>query len=192
MNREEILRTFRDPPVLQTKRLVLRRMLKSDYKDMYAYACQPQVTRYLLWDPHDSEAFTYKYLQFVQSRYRSGEFYDWAVVCREDNKMIGTCGFTRLNSEHNSAEIGYVLNPDYWGMGLAAEAASAILRFGFVDLRLYRIEAKYMLGNERSRRVMEKIGMTYEGTLRHSMHVRGEYVSVGICSILRGEYFRES
>jgi len=191
MNREEILRTFRDPPVLQTKRLVLRRMLKSDYKDMYEYACQPQVTRYLLWDPHDSEAYTYKYLQYIQSRYRSGEFYDWAIVCRENNKMIGTCGFTRFISEHNGAEIGYVVSPAYWGMGLAPEAASAILRFGFTELRLNRIEAKFMVGNERSRRVMEKIGMTYEGTLRQSMHVRGDYVSVGICSILRSEYFRE-
>lgn len=195
MNRENIQRIFRDPPVMQTKRLTLRRMLKSDYRDMYEYASQPIVTRYLLWDIHDSEAYTYKYLQYIQSRYRLGEFYDWAVVLRDPEggrgKMIGTCGFTRFHHEHNGAEIGYVLNPAYWGMGLAPEAVSAVMRFGFTELRLHRIEARYMLGNNASRRVMEKVGMTFEGVARESMFVKGVFVSVGTCSILRSEYFRE-
>ena len=166
MNREELQRTFRDPPQLQTRRLLLRKMLKTDYRDMYEYASQERVTQYLLWRPHDSEAYTYKYLQYIQSRYRAGDFYDWAIVVRGQNKMIGTCGFTSFNTEANSAEVGYVLNPAYWGFGLAPEAVAAVLRFGFVDLRLNRIEARYMEGNSRSRRVMEKVGMRYEGTNR--------------------------
>ena len=191
MNREELQRTFRDPPQLQTRRLLLRKMLKTDYRDMYEYASQERVTQYLLWRPHDSEAYTYKYLQYIQSRYRAGDFYDWAIVVRGQNKMIGTCGFTSFNTEANSAEVGYVLNPAYWGFGLAPEAVSAVLRFGFVDLRLNRIEARYMEGNNRSRRVMEKVGMRYEGTNRESMHVKGQYVSIGVCAILRSEYFHE-
>ncbi len=191
MNREELQRTFRDPPQLQTRRLLLRKMLKTDYRDMYEYASQERVTQYLLWRPHDSEAYTYKYLQYIQSRYRAGDFYDWAIVVRGQNKMIGTCGFTSFNTEANSAEVGYVLNPAYWGFGLAPEAVSAVLRFGFVDLRLNRIEARYMEGNSRSRRVMEKVGMRYEGTNRESMHVKGQYVSIGVCAILRSEYFHE-
>lgn len=192
MNRDDIQRIFRDPPVMQTKRLTLRRMLKSDYKDMYEYASQPIVTRYLLWDEHDSEAYTYKYLQYIQSRYRLGEFYDWAVVARDPEggrgKMIGTCGFTRFHGEHNAAEIGYVLNPAWWGMGIAPEAVTAVLRFGFTELRLHRIEARYMAGNSASRRVMEKVGMTYEGMARESMFVKGEFVSIGTCAILRDEW----
>lgn len=192
MNREELQRTFRDPPQLQTRRLLLRKMLKTDYRDMYEYASQERVTQYLLWRPHDSEAYTYKYLQYIQSRYRAGDFYDWAIVVSSQNKMVGTCGFTEFNTEANSAEIGYVLNPAYWGYGLAPEAVAAVLRFGFVDLRLNRIEARYMEGNIRSRRVMEKVGMRYEGTNRESMHVKGHYVSIGVCSILRSEYFQET
>ncbi|MBQ3178700.1 MAG: GNAT family N-acetyltransferase, partial [Clostridia bacterium] len=86
-------------------------------------------------------------------------------------------------------EIGYVLNPSYWGMGIAPEAVSAVLRFGFTELHLHRIEARYMTGNTASRRVMEKVGMTYEGTARESMFVKGDFVSVGTCAILRSEYF---
>ena len=82
------------------------------------------------------------------------------------------------------------LNPNYWGYGLAPEAVRAVLRFGFLQLRLNRIEARYMEGNTRSRRVMEKVGMQFEGIQRESMHVRDQYVSVGTCAILYRE-FRE-
>ena len=189
MTREEISRIFRNPPIIDTPRLYLRKMNKTDSADMYEYSCREDVTRYLLWSPHPSEAYTAKYLSYLQSRYRAGDFYDWAVVVRDTDKMIGTCGFTRLNIDSNSAEIGYVLNPEYWGYGFAPEAVRAVMRFGFNELRLNRIEAKYMVGNERSVRVMEKVGMTREGINREAIHVKGRYVSVGVCSILRSEYY---
>ena len=189
MTREEISRIFRNPPIIDTRRLYLRKMNKGDSADMYEYSCREDVTRYLLWSPHPSESYTYKYLTYLQSRYRAGDFYDWAVVLRDTHKMIGTCGFTKLNIESNSAEVGYVLNPEYWGYGFAPEAVSAVMKFGFNELRLHRIEARYMVGNERSVRVMEKVGMTREGISRESLHVKGRYVSVGVCSILRSEYY---
>lgn len=188
MNREQIVRIFRDPPVLETGRLCLRKMLKRDSTDMYEYACREEVTRYLLWDVHPNEAYTHRYLSYLQSRYRAGDFYDWAVVTRDQNKMIGTCGFTRLNVESNSAEVGYVLNPDYWGIGIAPEAVRAVMDFGFRVLGIHRMEARYMVDNVRSRRVMEKLGMQFEGIQRDAIHVKGQYVSVGVCAILRGEY----
>jgi len=188
MDREEITRIFRDPPVLETSRLTLRRMLKRDSLDMFEYACSPDVTEYLLWEPHRNETYTYKYLSYLQSRYRAGDFYDWAVVWRNTDKMIGTCGFTRFHWEHNAAEIGYVLNPGFWGYGIAPEAVRAVLRFGFINLGLHRIEARYMAGNIRSRRVMEKVGMQYEGIARDSMYVKGKYVTIGTCAILKPDY----
>ena len=190
MNHEELTRIFRDPPVIDTPRLTLRRMLKRDSADMYEYASDPEVSAYLLWQPHESEAFTRRYLSYLQSRYRAGDFHDWAVVLRDEDKMIGTCGFTSFRLDSNSVEIGYVLNRRYWGQGIAPEAVRAILRFGFIELRLHRIEAHYMEGNDRSRRVMEKVGMTYEGAFRESLFVKGRYITVGVCSILYEEYRR--
>ncbi len=188
MNQNEISQIFRDPPVLETSRLYLRKMTKKDSADMYEYSKLEEVTRYLLWDPHESETYTYKYLSYLQSRYRSGDFYDWAVVWKQNNKMIGTCGFTSFHLESNSAEVGYVLNPDYWGCGIAPEAVNAVLEFGFINLNLHRIEARYMVDNTRSRSVMEKVGMTYEGVKREALHVKGKYVSVGVCAILQQEF----
>ena len=189
MTREEVARIFRDPPIIETERLCLRKLLKSDAEDMYEYSAMREVTKYLLWEPHLSETYTRKYLSYLQGRYRAGEFYDWAVVWKRTNKMIGTCGFTRFNFESNSAEVGYVLNPSFWGYGIAPEAVLAVMRFGFVNLGLHRIEARYMVGNDRSRRVMEKLGMKFEGVARDSMHVKGRFVSVGTCAILCDEFY---
>ena len=131
-----------------------------------------------------------KFLAYVLPRYKSGDYYDWALVERATGKMIGTCGFTSFNLAANSAEVGYVLNRARWGEELAPEALRAVLRFGFGYLGLHRIEAHYIVGNEKSLRVMEKVGMKFEGILRDFMFVKGGYVSVGFAAILSEEFGR--
>jgi ribosomal-protein-alanine N-acetyltransferase len=105
--------------------------------------------------------------------------------------MIGTCGFTSLSLENQCGEIGFVLNSKYWGMGIAKEAANLVIKYGFEVLELNRIEARYMSENTQSRRVMEKCGMSYEGTYRSSLFVKGKYRDVGICAILKDEFFKK-
>ena len=192
MTKDTVIRYFRDPPGIVTQRLVLRRMKKTDYHDMFAYAKDPAVTEHLTWEPHPDANYTLRYLAYIIPKYRSGEFHDWAVIWKETKTMIGTCGFTSFNYSHNSGEIGYVLNRDYWGYGIAAEAVRAVLRVGFMDLNLHRMEAKYMIGNDRSRRVMEKCGMTFEGFRREAMYIKGKYTTIGVCSILYDDYIRQS
>lgn len=190
MNKDTILHYFRNLPELTTPRLLLRKMKKTDYHDMFEYASIPEVTRYLTWEPHPDIHYTLRYLSYISSRYKAGEFYDWAVICKANQKMIGTCGFTTFHTAHNSAEVGYVLHPDYWGQGIAAEALREVLRFGFLELNLHRIEARFMEPNIRSRRVMEKVGMQFEGFQRDAMLVRETYVTVGTCAVLSTEFIR--
>ena len=188
MKKEKIYRVFSHLPELKTSRLTLRKMLVADTADMYDYACRQDVTKYLTWNPHPDRAYTKEYLQYLGSRYAVGMFYDWAVIYEPDHKMVGTCGFTSFNCSSDSAEVGYVINPDYWGKGIASEALLRVLQFGFEELKLHRIEAKFIEENNRSRRVMEKVGMTFEGVCREGMLIKGKYVNVGICSILRSEW----
>ncbi|MBE6553719.1 MAG: GNAT family N-acetyltransferase [Ruminococcaceae bacterium] len=188
MKKEKIYRVFSHLPELTTPRLTLRRMMVADTEDMYEYASRPDVTKYLTWYPHPDRHYTREYLQYLGNRYAAGMFYDWAVIYEPDCKMVGTCGFTAFNCAADSAEVGYVLNPSYWGKGIATEALTRVLYYAFHDLKLHRVEAKYIEGNERSRRVMEKVGMTFEGIMREGMLIKGSYVNVGICSILRSEW----
>jgi len=188
MRKNDIQKIFSKIPELESERLVLRRMQKSDAPDMFEYACLPTVTEYLLWYPHPDLDHTKRYLSMIDKDYRIGVFYDWAVVLKENGKMIGTCGFTDIDTQNFCAEVGYVLNPKYWGEGIAPEAVSTVMRFGFDVLKMHRIEAKYIIGNDRSRRVMEKTGMTFEGIRRSSMLIKGQYRDIGICSIISSEY----
>ena len=187
MRCEAIYKIFSDMPELRTERLLLRRMRVSDCYDMYEYASNDAVTKYLTWSPHPDLEYTKQYLQYIQNHYKLGDFYDWAVILREEGKMIGTCGFTRFHFPHDSAEVGYVINPAYRGRGIADEALLAVMRFGFSSLGLHRIEAKYIEGNQASRRVMEKVGMTFEGIRRGEMMIKGVYRDIGVCAILRDE-----
>ena len=185
MKRELIYRTFSNIPTLRTPRLTLRKMLVRDADDMFEYASLERTTKYLTWRPHRTREYTKEYLEYLATRYATGDFFDWAITLDgEGGKMIGTCGFTRFDPANDSAEIGYVLNPAYHRRGIATEAATEVIRFGFEELGLHRIEARYMVGNLASRKVMEKVGMTFEGEFRDMIKICGSYRSVGVCSVI--------
>ncbi len=182
MRRETVYKIFSDPPTLTTPRLCLRAMRADDAEDMFEYASMPSVTKYLLWREHASVGYTRDYLKYIESRYAVGDFYDFAVVEKESGKMIGTCGFTRIDTVNNVCEIGYVFNPKYHGRGYATEAAAEVVRFAGEVLGAHRIEARFMKGNNASVRVMERLGMSFEGFSVDSMLVKGEYKTIGTYS----------
>lgn len=188
MNQDLLIYTFKHIPTLESDRLILRPMRVDDVQDMYDYAKRSDLTKYLLWSAHQSQAYTKEYLKYVVKRYKAGAFYDWAVVEKSSGRMIGTCGFTSIDIEHRRAEIGYVINPDFQRNGYAPEAARIVLEYGFSVLELHRIEARFMKDNEASLKVMRAVGMSFEGYLRDSMLVKGEYRTIGVCSILKDEY----
>ncbi|MBE6596943.1 MAG: GNAT family N-acetyltransferase [Ruminococcaceae bacterium] len=191
MRREAVLKIFSEIPTLSTERLTLRALCPVDAEDMFEYSRRGDLTEYLLWSPHESLAYTREYLKYVGTRYAVGDFYDWAVVLRESGKMIGTCGFTRIDTVNEWGEIGYVLNPDYHGRGYATEAARAVLDFGFRRVGLHRVEARFMEGNSHSESVMKRLGMSFEGYERESIFVKGRYRTVGKYAILAEEYKNE-
>ena len=191
MKKESLFRIFSHMPELETERLYLRAARVSDAEDMFAYAKDPEVTKYLLWQPHADSTYTRRYLEYLAGRYRIGAHFEWVMVSKETGRMIGTCGFAKIDTANNAGELGYVLNPAYRGTGLVAEAARRVMEFGFSVLSLHRIEARFMIENTASRRVMEKLGMRFEGVQRSSMLVKGLYRDIGVCSILRGEFYGE-
>ena len=189
MTEIDLRKIFSHPPQLRTPRLLLRAIAVEDAEDMFDYARSSLVTRYLSWYPHTDLASTKAFLATVKRRYRRGQLFDWAIVHTANEKMIGTVGFVSFSPKQNSAEIGYALHPDYWGQSITPEAVWAVLRFGFVTLGLHRIEARFMVENIRSRRVMEKVGMRFEGVARGSYLRDGQYCDMGVCAILREDFF---
>lgn len=122
---------------------MLRKMRPEDAEAMFAYASDPEVTRYVLWDTHGSIEDTRSFLNFAVEGYGQGDFGGWGMVLKETGAFIGTCGLDAgYSPEHARAEVGYVLSREYWGRGLMPEAVRAVVRFGFEELHLNRIEAR--------------------------------------------------
>lgn len=186
---ELVCKTFADPPVLETERLRLCKIVPEHAADMFEYSGDAEVTRYLTWSPHSSAKETERYIRILQKKYADGSFNDWGVVLKETGKFIGTCGYTSFDYEHNTAEVGYVLGKPYWGQGFAPEAVRRVMRYGFEVLGLDGFTAKYMEGNDASGRVMQKCGMTLDGVYRHSMYIKGEFKNIVVYRVTKEQFY---
>jgi ribosomal-protein-alanine N-acetyltransferase len=180
---------FANLPELETERLLLRKMRLDDAEAMFAYASDPEVTRYVLFETHQSVEDSEAFLRLAVEGYERGDFGGWGIVLKDSGAFVGTCGVDAdYAPEHARAELGYVLSRQHWGKGLMPEAVRAIIRFCFRRMGLNRIEARCIAENVASARVMEKAGMTYEGTLREQAFIKGAYRDIKIYSILRHEF----
>jgi [ribosomal protein S5]-alanine N-acetyltransferase len=173
----------RELPVLETARLVLRRMEVSDAEDVYEYASDPAVAEHTGWDAHRSPDISEAFAA-TQARSRGCA---WAIVQRADQKVIGTCGIVRARAPYRG-EINFALSRKYWNQGFMTEAVREVVRFGFEVLGLHRIQARCKVANIGSARVMEKAGMTLEGVLREYSFSKGEYLNLKMYSILQREW----
>ena len=166
-----------NPPTIETERLILRPYKTEDAEDVFAYASDEENTRYMIWERHKTVQDAIDFIGFEMKNYEKGNCFDYAFVLKETGKRIGGGGCMAADIPH-CAEIGYIINKRYWGRGLVPEAMSAIIDFFTKELKIKRIEAKYFVGNEKSGRVMEKLGMQYEGTLRQKVFAQGRYWDV--------------
>ena len=175
-------------PELVTARLLLRQLRLEDVEAIYAYASDPEVARYTTWYPHQSLGDASTFLEDVVNRYQAKEPADWGLVLASSNQLIGTCGFTYIKTAHSRAEVGYAMSRLHWGHGLMTEALDAVLSYGFTALGLNRIEARTVVDNRMSQRVLEKCHMQYEGVLRQQMRIKGQYWDMKMYSILHDDY----
>ncbi len=177
--------TFLDMKTLETERLVLRKITKRDAEDMYEYSKNPDVSKYLTWDTHESLAYTRAYIRFLSKKYRSGEYFDWGIELKETHKLIGTCGYSVFDKANSKVEIGYVLNPLFWKKGYATEAVKRIIEYAFDELDIHRIEARLMDGNTASEKVLKKCGLKYEGTGKDEIFIKEEFKTLHHYSLLK-------
>ena len=188
MNDPFLAYAFRHLPVLETDRLILRKVRRSDADDLFAYARDPEVSRHVLWTAHQSKVDSRYFLSQLRRQYRRGEPATFGITLRETGRLIGTIGFMQLITEHRCAEIGYSLSRDYWNRGLMTEALIATIDYAFNVLRLKRVEALHETDNPASGRVMEKAGMQEEGVLRQRILNKGHFSDVKIWSVLDAEW----
>lgn len=154
-------------PIIETERLILREVSDKDVLDMFEYASLPDFGPVAGWEPHQTIQDTKEVIRIYKNKRIYGQLGVFAVVLKENNKMIGTC---ELHSYYPrfKAELGYSINPNYWGNGYAVEASKAIISWGFENLYLRRIECQCYKENMKSIRVCEKLNLHYEGLRKNA------------------------
>ncbi|MBC7465855.1 MAG: GNAT family N-acetyltransferase [Bdellovibrio sp.] len=165
------------PPYLETERLILRPVKLSDAEAIFEYAKNPAVSEYILWEPHQSVEDSLSYIQdYIFDYYKKGVPEPFGIALKENpEKLIGTVGCFVVSKVSKSMELAYALAENHWGQGLMTEAAVAVMDYCFKEFGLKRIQARCKVENIGSRRVMEKAGMTFEGTLKSAQFHRGRF-----------------
>jgi ribosomal-protein-alanine N-acetyltransferase len=175
---------FNDLPVLETSRTILRKIEKNDVQDIYSYCSDPEVSKYTTWYPHMKIEDTENFIDFIIDKYNKSQISPWGIQDKTTGRIIGTCDFVGWDTNHHKAEIGYALSRDYWGQGYMTECVKKIIEFGFEKMDLVRIEARCILANTGSARVMEKSGMEFEGIYRKQVFIKGKFEDLKMYSII--------
>lgn len=171
---------------LETERLILRKITVNDAEAMYNnWASDDVVARYVTWPPHQSVEETKGLLEMWEKEYENDNCYRWVIELKNEKKAIGTVDVCRIKEDDETAEIGYCISRDYWNSGIVTEAAKSVVAYLLKEVGFYRIEAQHHLNNPASGRVMQKIGMKYEGVVRGGRLVKGEHVDVAMYAILK-------
>lgn len=157
---------MRTAPPLLTERLLLRSLTLEDAQDVQHLAGERDIALMVCRIPHPYEdGMAEEWIRACADAYKKDEAINFAITLKTDKNLIGTIGL-ELEQENERAELGYWVGKPYWNHGYATEAARAVVAYSFEVLKLNRIYAYHFTRNPASGRVLEKIGMHYEGCRR--------------------------
>lgn len=175
-------------PTLTTHRLLLRQLQTSDAEAEFATCSDEETMQYIPALPHKTLADTIQHLKRMRERYEQRQDLIWAITLKGSERVIGTCGFYRIQAEHYNAEIGYRLHRDFWRQGIVSEAVLAVVDYGFRELGFERIEAITFRENDKSQALLLKLGFKHEGILRKRFYFRDRFWDDYYFSMLKEEW----
>ena len=147
--------------IIETERLLLRNLRPGDEKTMFAWAGDPEVARYMIYPQYKSEADGIEWLREREENAEDPDDYDLGIVLKETGELIGSGGLV-YRPESDTWNMGYNIRKDMWGNGYVVEAMQAIIDEVRKTRKLRVLEAQFAVENQKSRRVMEKLGMVYD------------------------------
>ncbi len=177
-------------PTLSTERLILRSVTMDDAEGIFAYASDPEVSLFTMWEPHQNLGDSENFIQdYVFRRYSEGQPEPFGIALRDQpDTLIGTIGCFWVSPRYRSMELAYAIGRAYWGQGLVAEAGQTLLKHVFATYDVERIQCRCKVENHASMRVMSKLGFQTEGVLRSEIHHRGRFWDVHYASLLHSEW----
>lgn len=177
---------------LETDRLVLIPISEDDAEDIYQNVKEYDIARWLINLPHPyPKDGAIKFIREAKELMKKGNSYELAIRLKSNGELIGVMTLCKVDKKNKNSELGYWIAKKYWNIGLATEVGFKVLEFGFNVLKLERIFAKCVPENEASKKVMEKIGMEYEGTMHHEILKENKYLDMSYYGIIKEEWERK-
>ncbi|UZT83107.1 GNAT family N-acetyltransferase [Caproicibacterium sp. BJN0003] len=174
---------------IETERLILRRFRYTDDDDMLKYWISDPKIQSLYSEPVYRTKQEVKELldKYIHS-YEKNDFYRWAITLKKTDECIGQIAYFLVDNNNHFAEIEYCIGSLFQRKGFATEATKAVIQYGFDKINLHKVQICHKSINLPSRKVIEKCGFTYEGTLRDFFYQDGKYIDRLYYSILRDEF----
>lgn len=175
-------------PTLETERLVLRPFRPDDAADVQRLVGDRAIADTTLSIPHPYEdGMAEEWISKHPDAFAKGQGVAFAITRKSDGSLVGAISLMSIVNGHK-AELGYWVGKEYWNHGFCSEAGRAVLRYAFTELALQRVYAQYFARNPASGRVLGKLGMRKEGTLRKHVKKWDEVEDVVVCGILKEEW----
>lgn len=173
------------------ERLRLREARFSDVSDVFAFCSDPASSKYADWYPHNDKSETKAYISWLKKKALKtcDNSYTWVIEHKKDEKVIGTISIVDTDYSKKIATVGYTLAADYQHKGYATEALKGVIKYLFEDMSVERVQAKVMVENDASLRLLERVGMQREGLLRRGAYCKTACVDVYIYSMTANDYF---
>ena len=178
---------------LETERLWLREFISADWASVFEYQNDPRYLQYYSWTTRnrsDVEEFVRMFIEQQKDSPRTK--YQLVVELKKESQLIGNCGIRIHSQAAKEADIGFEIAPAHWGQGIATEAASAMVAFGFAQLKVHRISSWCIAENIASSCVLEKLGLRQEGRLRENEYFKGRWWDTLLYAILKDEWQPQS
>jgi [ribosomal protein S5]-alanine N-acetyltransferase len=166
------------PKEIHTHRLVLRPIKDSDMTAIFEYSSLPEVAKFTTWEVHQTIESSIKLVEHAKANYQRGLAEPLAITLKSTDKLIGTIGWFWNSERHKSIELAFALSPEYWGQGIVLEACRGLVNSALKENDILRITSRCMAENTSSSRVMEKLGMDYEGMQKELVYVKGRWVDM--------------
>lgn len=173
--------THKGTQTIETPRLLLRRARLEDAQPMFRnWASDPEVTKFLTWNPYSSPDETLERIGIWMADYEKANYYQWMIELKALGEAIGSISAVDMKESVASVEVGYCIGRTWWHQGLVTEAMDAVIDYFLDQIGMNRVEARHDPNNPHSGGVMRKCGMQYEGTSRQA-----DRNNQGICDVAR-------
>lgn len=169
---------------LETERLLLRRVDNNDLREVFALRSNPETMKYIPRPLVTTDEEALAHIAMIESKIESNEGINWAITYKGDPKLIGIIGHYRIKPEHYRAEIGYMILPEFNGMGIVTEAVQEVIKYGFEVMKLHSIEAVIDPDNLGSAKVLEKNNFKKEAHFIENEFFNGRFLDSAVYTIL--------